>query len=295
MLPVEDVVRPSILSGQANGRLAPSLLVTITMPGGGTATFVGPAARAFSAMLADAAEAGFRFVSEGSYRSYDEQVALLRARYTPVAGTADIYWNGTWWHHVSGAVVATPGTSNHGDGLAVDLAMAGGGSLTPAAVAWLSAHAGDYGISAELQSEPWHWRYFAGDRIPAAVLSYEEELMAWMTDDKQKDVFYEFEGLVSMRTTPLDGTWKNDPIKLVQAIRELQTAAAADATRDAAMLAAIQAITAGSGPDAAPIIAAIDRAAEASRTQAAQLLERVAALESELADRDRRLAEAYAQ
>jgi peptidoglycan hydrolase-like protein with peptidoglycan-binding domain len=40
-------------------------------------------------------------------------------------------------------------------------------------VNWLIGNAHRFGISAELQSEPWHWRYVAGDRIPQATLDFE--------------------------------------------------------------------------------------------------------------------------
>jgi hypothetical protein len=36
-------------------------------------------------------------------------------------------------------------------------------------------HAGEFGWSWELQSEPWHLRYVAGDEVPAAVIEFEED------------------------------------------------------------------------------------------------------------------------
>jgi hypothetical protein len=38
---------------------------------------------------------------------------------------------------------------------------------------WLIDNEHRFGFSHELQSEPWHIRYWAGDNIPAAVLEYE--------------------------------------------------------------------------------------------------------------------------
>lgn len=69
--------------------------------------------------------------------------------------------------------------SNHGLGLAVDVGEerdgdAGTESIDAGTVAWLIGNAHLYGFSAELQSEPWHWRYFAGDAIPPAVLAFEQ-------------------------------------------------------------------------------------------------------------------------
>jgi hypothetical protein len=58
---------------------------------------------------------------------------------------------------------------------------------------------------------------------------------------------------------------------------------AEERTRDAALLAAITALAGNGGPDAAPIVAAINSAAEASRTQVAALLAEVADLKAKLA------------
>lgn len=50
-------------------------------------------------------------------------------------------------------------------------------------------------------------------------------------------------------------------------VHRLEAAAAADATRDAAMLAAIQAISGAGGVEAAPIVAAIREATERVRSE----------------------------
>jgi nucleoid-associated protein YgaU len=75
-------------------------------------------------------------------------------------------------------MAAVPGTSNHGLGLAADLALRNhAGQLvgvTHFFTAWLIANAARFGYSAEVQSEPWHWRYVAGDKIPQAVLDFEQ-------------------------------------------------------------------------------------------------------------------------
>jgi hypothetical protein len=174
-LPVRPITFPAVLNGQSNGKLPASVLTTIVMPGGGVALVLTQCAPKWQALLAAAAEAGYRLCQDGDYRTYDEQVALLKARYRVVtSGAYDISWDGKHWRHVSGATVARPGDSNHGWGLALDLCMPGGKSVTTAAVNWLCAHAEDFGISAELQSEPWHWRPYDGDRETTAVLAYEQ-------------------------------------------------------------------------------------------------------------------------
>lgn len=183
-LPVVPVVIPTPIAGQSNGRLDPDDLGTFSPPGGGPAVqLVKVAVRSGTALVARAREAGFRFRSVGSYRSYDEQVTLFTSRYSPdpISGQPTKVWRGQrWWLYPGAAPAAVPGTSNHGWGLAVDWAEerdgdTGAESISTAAVNWLIEHALEFGWSAELQSEPWHWRHHTGDRVTAAVLAYEEE------------------------------------------------------------------------------------------------------------------------
>lgn len=53
---------------------------------------------------------------------------------------------------------AKPGTSNHGWGLALDLAM-GGGNHSSATYRWLKENGPRYGFVDEVPHEDWHWRY----------------------------------------------------------------------------------------------------------------------------------------
>lgn len=82
-----------------------------------------------------------------SYRTYDEQVAAKANR---------------------GDLAATPGTSNHGRGLAVDLDGFGEvGQFDRPYYVWMAAHARDYGWlhpsymgpDGSGPLEPWHWEY----------------------------------------------------------------------------------------------------------------------------------------
>jgi nucleoid-associated protein YgaU len=177
-LPIAKVVKPSALAGQENGKLDPQLLVPC-----GIRSFkmIAPAARAMRALVAVAKQAGFDVDATGAYRSYQAQVNLFQSRYvtTELPGRPSRVWNGVrYWQKPKTAVAAVPGTSNHGLGLAVDLALRSHtGQLVGVShffVAWLIANAGRFGYSAELQSEPWHWRYVAGDKIPQAVVDFEQ-------------------------------------------------------------------------------------------------------------------------
>lgn len=175
--PVSRVSIPSCLKGVENGRLPANLLHRC---GVGNATMVLPAARAMRALAHAAREAGFELTHVGAYRPYDRQVALFNQRYTttPLPGRPTKVWEGvTYWQKPKTAMAATPGTSNHGWGLAIDLAEKKNGktvSITGTCVAWLLANADKYGYSWEAQSEPWHVRYVAGDKIPRAVKQFEE-------------------------------------------------------------------------------------------------------------------------
>lgn len=201
-LPVANLVRPALLNGVQNGRIDAALLYdTPGEDGGPTVRLVRPAARAWRALTAAARTAGHTLKASGpadSYRPYEVQERIFRQRYTttPLAGRPSRVWNGvTWWQKPGTAAAAVPGTSNHGWGLAVDVGVeldgdAGTESIDPAAVAWLVANTATFGFSAELQSEPWHWRYVTGDHIPAAVLDYEQGgVFMALTDAQQAELF----------------------------------------------------------------------------------------------------------
>jgi hypothetical protein len=185
--PVATFNRSALLLGETNGELDPGILEsTPGQAGGPTVTLVRPAARAWRALCAAALKAGHTLKASGaasSYRTYAEQERLFRQRFTtsPVSGTVRL-WNGVRWYLRPGvALAAVPGTSNHGWGSAVDTGEerdgdSGTESIDAGTLAWLVDNEGRFGFSHEVQSEPWHIRYNAGDRIPNAVLLYEQSL-----------------------------------------------------------------------------------------------------------------------
>lgn len=181
-LPISRLRKPACLSGQQNGRISRKLLKNC---GIGRLVLVEPAARACRSLVAAAAADGFDVRSSGTYRTFEQQEQLFLSRYVPeqIPGRPTRKWNGvTYWQLPRTAEAAVPGTSNHGWGLAVDFAeerdgkKPGAESVSPALVRWLCDNGKKFGFSAELQSEPWHWRYVAGDKIPQAVLDYEAAL-----------------------------------------------------------------------------------------------------------------------
>jgi hypothetical protein len=178
MLPVSKVKMPACLAGARNGQLRPGLLVEC---GIGSFKMVPPAARAMKALVAAAeAELGIDVWATGTYRTLEQQVSLFLQRYTrtPQPGRRHEVWQGQdYWLKPRVAGAARPGTSNHGLGLAVDFAEKKNGkvvSISTRFVTWLCKHAIEFGFSAEDQSENWHWRYVAGDAVPAGVTSFED-------------------------------------------------------------------------------------------------------------------------
>jgi LAS superfamily LD-carboxypeptidase LdcB len=168
---------PSDLAGQKNGEINPSLLRDIKAPNGKLHHL---AATAWNAMQLAAYFAGIELKHVGAYRPLTEQVKLFDTRYsaekTPRKPEVTRTYKGKTWYLKPGmAPAGTPGTSNHGWGLAIDVANCSGKRLE-----WLlgdgfmTANALKYGFSWEVKdganAEAWHIRYIAGDTLPQAVL-----------------------------------------------------------------------------------------------------------------------------
>ena len=233
-LPISPLVMPSTLRGQANGKLPANLLDQIGVPG---ALMERTAARAFRAMLGEMRKGGFDPRQVGHYRTFQQQLNLFLSRYqeashatynstpsqhrkvwqdAPRNGFNSIYWVKKLINGRYPATAATPGNSNHGWGLAIDLAEEYDADTAPDSIRsqwvdWLVNNARRYGISAELQSEPWHWRYVAGDNIPQAVLDFERGINVTPTDTPTPILVFAYPG------TPVRLGSQGDAVKLVQA------------------------------------------------------------------------------
>jgi zinc D-Ala-D-Ala carboxypeptidase len=125
---------PLNLQVYGNGRIPADALTSI---GIGSHRLWGPAATAFQAMTYDASREGISIGVTDSYRGYDDQVDLAQRK--------GLY--------SQGGLGATPGTSPHGWGMALDLDVDSRGQ------AWLRANAGRYGFVEAVPREPWHWEY----------------------------------------------------------------------------------------------------------------------------------------
>jgi D-alanyl-D-alanine dipeptidase len=174
------MVLPQDLKGCENGKLPKSLLRPIA-PSGQMHHY---AATSWAMLRGLAAEEGLDLVHVGDYRPYAQQVALFMSRmkrFPDAKKNVQVtrIFNGEKWFLHVGAPVATPGTSNHGWGLAIDAALktkAGVVTISTkpkgakrSGLEFLLAEAPALGWSWELQSEPWHIRYVAGDKTPAPL------------------------------------------------------------------------------------------------------------------------------
>lgn len=121
-------------SGYQNG----SIPISALRPVADTDHFLAPTAAAMlERMTTDARTAGVSLGVVDGYRSFADQVTLAEAK--------GLY--------SEGGLAAKPGTSNHGWGLAVDLA------LDDDAQAWITSNAYRYGFVNDVPREPWHWTY----------------------------------------------------------------------------------------------------------------------------------------
>jgi LAS superfamily LD-carboxypeptidase LdcB len=130
---------------------------------------------AFSQMFNDAEKAGFKLQNIGDYRSYEQQLAMFKERYSTTDGgrkpQVTRTWDGkTWYLKPKMSPSSSPGKSNHGLGLAIDLNV-----TNPKILDWLCENAPKYGYylqsdnPASPEFEAWHWQYVCGDATPEAV------------------------------------------------------------------------------------------------------------------------------
>ena len=166
-LPVRRLVVPPILKKYPNGDLPLDILRPIKPFGHLYVT----AAASWTAMKQAAKKDGVILKPTSvvdAYRPLTVQRSVFYQRYstTKIDGRPTRTYNGkTWWLKPGFAPLASPGTSNHGLGLAVDVANYG----SEARLEWLLENADRFGWSWEVQSEPWHIRYVLGDDLPEGV------------------------------------------------------------------------------------------------------------------------------
>ena len=167
-LPVRQFRKPVGLIKQENGRLDPALLVPIKPFG----HLYKPAAASWQAMKQAAKKDGVILKPTSAfdaYRPYTIQRSVFMQRYTAehIEGASVRTFEGRTYYLKRGlAPLASPGTSNHGWGCAVDV----WGVTAEGRLEWLLANYERFGWSHELQSEPWHIRYCLGDDLPLTLV-----------------------------------------------------------------------------------------------------------------------------
>ena len=182
-LPIAKVVMPADLKKVENGKLPESLLRPIKPSG----RMHHRAAIGWGVLQDLAAAEKLNLCHVGDYRPYDQQLSLFMSRMKDYPNakvaqqTTRTFQGKTWYLHV-GAPVATPATSNHGWGLAIDAALKtkqGVVSISTrppkaarSGLDFLLEWAPQVGFSWELQSEPWHIRWVAGDTLPPVVIEH---------------------------------------------------------------------------------------------------------------------------
>jgi hypothetical protein len=177
--PYKKLVLPTEFKAFKNGQLPADKLAHVKT--GGQMYF--HAAVWFNKMYDDALAAGFKFRNVGDYRSFASQLALFKDRYVlqdTHTGVTRTYEGKTWYLKKGKAPSATPDPtglkgSNHGWGLAMDLAYEVNGKLTSMGgkcLDWLCVNAPKYGFYLQgndpksKEFEAWHWQYVLGDASP---------------------------------------------------------------------------------------------------------------------------------
>ena len=166
MFPVHKIVLPPLLRQVPNGEV-PARMLTNVKPYG---QLFWKAAVAYDRLVQAGNDAGFTFSHVGAYRSLTEQERLFKARYAPKPTGRNpevtrVYNGKRWWLRKGMAPSASPGKSNHGLGLAVDLCEVAGKKPVPLGVnarKWLISNAETYGWCWEVADpaspnfEVWH-------------------------------------------------------------------------------------------------------------------------------------------
>ena len=182
--PVAPMVLPKEVEKVGNGKLTPAMLKKVKC-GGQMWT---KAADAFNLMYDDALAAGHKLRNVGDFRPFADQMAMFKDRYDdkPTGRKPEITrdYDGKKWYLKPGkAPSSSPGKSNHGFGLAIDLGVDNKGQLASIggtkAYDWMCDNAPNYGFYLQgaptkngqpnPEYEAWHWQYCVGDKTPDLV------------------------------------------------------------------------------------------------------------------------------
>ena len=162
--PVKKIVMPKDLAHALNGIIPANLLRKIG-PTNGQLHY--SAATAWNCLKMAAYFDGISLDHVGAYRSLKQQTALFKQRYSLTLESRMItrIWMGKTYYLRDGfAPSSSPGMSNHGWGLAIDVANCSGDRLK-----WLlDGNAKKFGwywqVKNGPQAEAWHLQYVCGDK-----------------------------------------------------------------------------------------------------------------------------------
>lgn len=196
--PTRSMRYPSDYNPANNGILMLLTWASVFLPGIGLGQMHPNAARHFRAMQfvlwgqTGANNGGKQLTATSAadcFRSRDVQTTAWYQRmtkpYNPLTCTTKSkLWQGVmWWLRRGMAMVSTPGNSNHGNLLAIDVAVwkevkpnqfkAMPVAADPVVWAWLLTNAPRYGFYWNVPSESWHLEFVLGDEVTQACLDAE--------------------------------------------------------------------------------------------------------------------------
>lgn len=179
--PVLPIIMPTDLTGQKNGYVASAVLRTIQKPAGKLEKH---AATAWNCLQLAAYFNGLTLNQVGAYRRYSQQLAMFNDRYstTDMGRVPQVtrIWQGKVYYLKPGkSPSSTPGNSDHGWGVSVDVSNCG---VNSPICKWLlgdgfmTSEALKYGFTWAVSDpknpnfEPWHLQYVTGDTWTQYVL-----------------------------------------------------------------------------------------------------------------------------
>jgi D-alanyl-D-alanine dipeptidase len=183
--PVQKMILPKEVEKVGNGKLTDKMMKKVKCGG----VMWHGAADAFNAMYDAALAAGHKLRNIGDYRPFEGQLSMFMDRYDQKATgrkpeITRTYQGKTWYLKKGKSPSGTPGTSNHGFGLAIDLAIDSKGKIAniggTKAYDWMCENAPSYGFylqgaptkadgKANPEYEAWHWQYCIGDKQAPAL------------------------------------------------------------------------------------------------------------------------------
>jgi hypothetical protein len=185
--PVAKMILPKEVAKVGNGKLTPKMMKKVKCGG----VMWNTAADAFNALYDAALAAGYKLRNIGDYRPFEGQLSMFMDRYSDkqTGRKPEItrtYQGKTWFLKKGKSPSGTPGTSNHGFGLAIDIAIENKGKIESIggtkAYNWMCENAPNYGFYLQgaptrpdgkpnPEYEAWHWQYCLGDAVAPAFNS----------------------------------------------------------------------------------------------------------------------------